>query len=312
MTDLEKLKLKNELFGYKKNNQILRDTKGLEQVEKTISVLPECTRVNLPEISLEEVKSGARTFYGRYFTLHEVATLSVNTLMENQAYITQSTTGAEIAEKMNALCTFKNPFDIPVDLIEGHSMIGETYKPVIICAAPGFKERFLGPFSQITLGNNLTTLSIATYIHEIAHVLTESHIGYTEDFYHKEIISIFLEKVAALELDPSGELLRLSERIRFRNLADLLNVYKNINTIIRLGLIDAVTLFTNSCYIESTLLATKLFDNYQKLRKPQQKEKLLEKIQQIFDGEITVEDLLASERITMAQAKDISLIKRHI
>lgn len=34
----------------------------------------------------------------------------------------------------------------------------------------------------------------------------------TNSILNKEVISIFLEKIAALELDPTGELLKISER----------------------------------------------------------------------------------------------------
>lgn len=309
---IETLILKNEILGYKKNNQIFSNGRGLEQVEKAISLLPENKRVNLPAISLEQVKTGAYEFYGRHFTIHNIATVSLKTVEENLSNLMHSKTGAEVAEKFNSLCIMRNPFEIPINLTAGHSMIGETLKPLIVCPAPDYREKLLIPFSHITLGDNLTPLSTATYIHEIAHVQTESHIGYTEDFYLKEVISIFLEKLAALELDSSGELLRISEKMRFRYLSELLSLYKNPNLAIKFGFINQEQLFNNSCYINSTLLATKLFDNYQKLRKPKDKDIFLRKIQQIFDGEITVEQLLSSENITIAQSKDINLIKRHI
>lgn len=304
--------LKNEILGYKKNNQVLRNTKGYEQVEKAIGVLPSIKRVDLPEISLDQVKTGAIEFYGRHFSIHQVATLSVKTLQENQRDLMFSSTGAEVAEKFNALCIMKSPFEIPVELVSGHSMVGETEKPLCVCPQPGFKEKILIPFARITLGDNLTQLSIATYIHEIAHVLTESHIGYAEDFYNKEVISIFLEKLAALELDPSGELLKISERMRFKFLSELLNLYKNADMIIKLKLETEENLCKTSCYVNSTLLATKLFDNYQKMRKQKDKDKLLQKIQKVFDGELTVEELLTQEDVTLTKSKDIGLIKRHI
>ena len=48
------------------------------------------------------------------------------------------------------------------------------------------------------------------------------------------------------------------------------------------------------------------------MRKPKDKDKLLQKIQKVFDGELTVEELLTQEDVTLAKSKDIGVIKRHI
>ena len=47
---------------------------------------------------------------------------------------------------------------------------------------------------------------------------------------NKEVISLFIEKLVALELDPTGELLRLSERNRFRYISELKSILSSIKT----------------------------------------------------------------------------------
>lgn len=306
---IEKFKL--DLLGYKKGLEPI-SVKGLNIIEPIISGLPNIERVNRPEIDLETLKTGAREFYGKYFTLHNIHHLSVEKANESIEYLTASRTGAEMAEKVISISSLVSPFDLPIILTEGHSMVGEVTKPIPICTEPSYKEKLIVPFSHITLGDNLTDLSIATYIHEIAHVLTESNIGYTEDYYLKEVISIFLEKLAALELDPTQELLKTSERIRFKYLSDIITLLKNKDFLLKNNMVTEDYLLKESTYVNATLLATKLFDNYLKLRKPKDKNKFLQKIQQIFDGNLTVEQLLQSEGITIQQAKDLNLIKRHI
>jgi hypothetical protein len=65
-------------------------------------------------------------------------------------------------------------------------------------------------------------------------------------------------------------------------------------------------------YIQSTLYATKLFDEYQKARKPKDKQRIIDGIQAVFDGRITVEEMLSGRGISYGQIKDTSLIRRHI
>ena len=72
-----------------------------------------------------------------------------------------------------------------------------------------------------------------------------------------------------------------------------------------------VVFLANSVYVNSTLLATCLFDKYQNGTLEEQKE-IISGIQQVFDGIITVEDLLTAQGITLEQSKDTELIKKHI
>ena len=93
--------------------------------------------------------------------------------------------------------------------------------------------------------------------------------------------------------------------MRFAYLYKMINSLKTPNT---LGLEQALA---NSVYVNSTLLATCLFDKYQNGTIEEQKE-IISSIQQVFDGKITVEDLLISQGITLEQSKDTELIKKHI
>lgn len=86
----------------------------------------------------------------------------------------------------------------------------------------------------------------------------------TNSILNKEVISIFLEKIAALELDPTGELLKISERRWFTDLLDTFRLLK-LNEFTHT--LSPEELLNNSIYIHSTLLAEKLFDLYLEERK---------------------------------------------
>jgi hypothetical protein len=55
--------------------------------------------------------------------------------------------------------------------------------------------------------------------------------------------------------------------------------------------LDDETRLTSSIYIQSTLLAEKLFDLYINERKQKKKDSYIYNIQDVFDGKITVEEL---------------------
>ncbi len=305
--------LKREILGYKGKYVPNMELKGYDQVISILSTLPQIGLVNRPAITIDDVITGSKQFYGKYFTVHNIAHVGIKTVEEKSKEFIHLQSGAELASKFNSLTTMINPFDLPITLIKGNSMFGQILKPLIVSSAPGYKENVVIPFAEISLGENLTDLSIATHVHEVAHTQTESIPGYAENYENKEVISIFLEKLAALELDSTGELLRMSERMRYRYLLDMINKVKYAPRYRQMGVtITEEDLINDSSYIKATLIATKLFDIYQNTRKQKERDRMLKGIQQIFDGQITVEQFLISYNITIAQARDINLIKRHI
>jgi hypothetical protein len=197
--------------------------------------------------------------------------------------------------------------NLDIKLVEGHSMVGRIIKPLII-----MQEDLSNPmrkmyFSRIEIGNQLNLLSVGTLAHEIAHAEQESNIGYATDYLDREIISIFLEKIAVLEIDPTGKTLKISEKIR---LVDLLNrfhkLHKNINKLLTLDIIE------NLLYIKSILYAEKLFDMYIREVKQGKRDKYFVDIQKIFDGKITVEEFIKTRDITLKNSLDLKVLRRHI
>lgn len=186
-------------------------------------------------------------------------------------------------------------------------MVAEIIKPLLICPQELESDNRKVYFSHINLGKQLTELSAGTLVHEIAHSQQEQNIGYAEDCLNKEIISIFLEKVVALEMDPTGELLRISELTRFN---DVLGHYYRLSS--NKGLLSEEIYIEDLMYIKSTFYAEKLFDMYLNERKQKNKDKYFYQIQDVFDGKITVEELIQSRNITPAKTQDLSLLKRHI
>lgn len=259
----------------------------------------------LDRISVEEIKSTAKKICDDFFNISTIDYINLDTLNANLSNIQSSTNAYELYEKIKGVLVSKSPFDLDVRLVDGHAMTGQIVKPLLITPNGLNEENRKVYFSEILLGNETNLLSIPTYVHEIAHAEQEKNIGYADDLLNREIISIFLEKVVADELDKSGKILRLAEQTRFLDLGYRYTLLYNPQ-------ISEDDKIDNFMYIKSILVAEKLFDMYKQERKQKNKDKYIDDINLVFDGKIKVEDIVAKRCINIRQCQDLQLIKRHL
>ena len=78
---------------------------------------------------------------------------------------------------------------------------------------------------------------------------------------------------------------------------------------VKLGYVNETDILEAFVILNFTLLATKLFDNNEKMDL-EGKQSLIFKIQQIFDGNLTVEELLESENVNIENSKNANLVRR--
>lgn len=318
IADLELLKAKLKFLGYKNGVEKLIINKSYEPLIKELQKLSNYKLPDMDEISLNDVKREARNFFEKYFNVHDIYYIDKSTISDKRFQVSDDMTESDVIKMVKGFYStaqIVSPFNLPVELIDGHSFIGELQKPIIIMQDEELNNEIIKsgnrviPFSLILLGNNLTKLSAATYIHEICHAEQESIPGYTDSFLNKEVISIFLEKLSALELDSTGRLLEASERMRFSHLLDVIRMIRLNELTNRFSCDDVLD---NYKYLYSTLIAQKLFDLYIQERKQRKRDKYIYEIQDIFDGKKQVEDMISNHDVTIQKAKDLSLIKRHI
>ena len=286
------------LLPKKLNNQYL-------QLFKNIMYLPPNRLQELTSITEEKLRFITQEFYKKYFKLHDIQILDNKNSYQNS--IADIANRSKTFEQVTGSIGTLSPFYLPIHYLHTDDpMTAITEKGII------YGDNLESPiiFEGISLCNNLSLLSIPLYTHEISHTQTESTPGYAEDYHNKEVISIFLEKVAALELDSTNHLLHLIEKMRYRSLQENIKALNSFHN----G--DPTISFTaateSSMYIESTLKAEKLFDIYQNARKPKEKVRILSAIQNIFDGQMTVEELLQKNQVTAAKGADLSLTRRHL
>ena len=272
--------------------------------------LKSCTFDNVEKLNLDEIKAVAKDILSKFFDITNIDYLSTQELQKLSGLDFICDDSSIVYNKINGLLVSKSPFDLDINIVPGHSMTGLISKPLVLAGTMDSDREILEfadnrkvYFSSIELGDELNKVSVGTYAHEIAHSQQERHIGYTKDFLNKEIISIFIEKLVADELDSTGRLLKLVEKGRF---IDFYNHYYKYQFKIQ----NDEEKVNDLLYMKSYLVANKLFDMYKNERKQKNRDKYIDDIQKVFDGKITVEDLIDSRHISISQCQDFMLLKR--
>lgn len=194
----------------------------------------------------------------------------------------------------------KHPFEVPVifdcnlDIEEGF------FRPLYI----GDKDKNMKlVFAEYILTEKLSELIPGIYTHEIVHSQLENVSG-VSNYLNYEVLSVFFDKLTALYLDKRGELLKKNEKLRFNTLRKSIHILLEDN-------ITLISKLIASMSVSSLLQAEHLFDKYM-YGTTNEKDDIMEQIQNIFDGKTKVEDLLDYTEITFNNSQDCELIKRHL
>lgn len=308
---MDKLNYKIIYGGYKGIALDGFSIKSLNVLRNTLVKLPIDSKViidyynALEDMSLDEVRSLTKKFCEDYLDIRDV--MMINRDGIDMAYIADSNSGEEFYGKVNALLKPISPFDLDIHLVEGILLVGKVHKPLII--SPDALDIDIRKiyYEYIELGKRLNLLSVPIYAHEIVHTEVDQNIGGVEDLLNREVLSIFLEKVAALKVDSTGKLLKLCERIRFN---DLVTYYRVL--MLPKEIVGMEKIIDGLMFMKSTLIAEKLFDMYMSERKEKNRDKYMDDINAIIDGKMTVEEMISKRRISIAQCQDYGLFLRHI
>ena len=111
---------------------------------------------------------------------------------------------------------------------------------------------------EIQLDGNCDDLTAPFYVHEMSHALINRHKGTIKNLLNDEVFSIFMEKIAAIDLDPGGYLLE------FINLYRILCTKNDVigKESFEFNEINFSQTIDNKTYLLSSLHATALFDLY--------------------------------------------------
>lgn len=255
------------------------------------------------------VKRNTREFFNaNNIILHNVPMLKK---VEVQSYLSSSqfSTKTDLQKVLQGLFDITNstsPLDLPNELIEGHSMIGRNVEFV---AFNNFGVVHDPIYCQIQLGKQLSSISSAALAHEISHTQLEDIRGVIKNHENAELLPIFIEKLYAYQIDNTHNIFRQQENWRIKHLYEGISANKNSKN---LPITTKENSFGELCgsygYIVSTFKAYKLFDIYLKSSVDIKRE-IIADINNIFNGEITLEEILSKYQINNTNMIDRKLIE---
>lgn len=255
----------------------------------------------LDYVRLDEAKELAKAFYDKHFKVYPVNFVDEKYLRSQEPYLKTLDEDA-MYDYVNSLLNEINPFDLELVPTGKSSFSGTTRGSTVVDTKT---NNYTNPkrkhiFHKIFVGGPYNKMTSSTLVHEVTHMEQLNKHGSTRDFLNYEMLPIFLEKVAAYELDPSGETLRLLESLRFRC------VLKDYKELVKTKSMLVSEKIEHLMYVKSTVQAIKLFDMY--IHDPDKKS-YFDEIQQVFDGTKQIEDIIKIRHLELPNCFDS--IKRH-
>ena len=253
---------------------------GKEIVEKHTDGI----NIKVPYTFEDELSSSVIAKFGQ--------TLDENNIDEIISYIKQN-------------IEYKNITDIPVFTNRSHPKNGSIAIENIYdnIEKPAYYEKMPIIIKAISLQGICDDFSKGIYVHEMYHALSKRNKGYTDNYLYDETLSIFMERVAALDISESLVTPAILQRIIQTKINVLDLTYNTFTEETGLNITEPQK------YILSFLLATNLFNIYMHSSNKGKKE-IDNEINKILIGKQKLEDVLNKYEITPEQGANI--VKRQI
>lgn len=244
-------------------------------------------------MSRKRLQENTKAFFAGYFSLHDVCILPISRALGFSGAIKAN---QDYKKAMEVYCMESSPFaiDLRMNYKDFHS-----YTEVESIYDEKNHHLTTPYFKSIVLAAPLANTSPCTYAHEIGHTQLDSRYGSITNYHNNEVISIFLEKLAAFSM--SMETFHDMERRRLWLLKQILKkdypVEGKENEIV--------------AYTISTLKAEQLFDIYIESGESE-RAIMLQMIQMVFDNQMIVEELLDHYSITFENSLDPVYMQRNL
>lgn len=221
-----------------------------------------------------------------YFTTRDDIASQVNTLFGQRIISEQYD---EVIDYINNQLELVRVTDIPVYLTDSKGgYVDMSYFRIINMLAEEDYRQLPRWVSKIVLSNHHNINTKCSYVHEMMHALASRHNGNIRNLLNDEVLSIFMEKVAAYDIDQSGNSLDLKNLDRILYLKYAM-ISKELHTFTGE---EVENILEYRKYIISSLHATALFNTYMKGNSKVKKE-IDEAIGRVLMGEDVLEDMLA-------------------
>lgn len=168
-----------------------------------------------------------------------------------------------------------NPLDLPIRFVNNRDLFYGQFMPIYS------KKNIM--FKEILLNQNFSKISSTILAHEITHTQVLNHYSIL-DYMNYELLSLFIDKLSSFYHNSHSDLFLINEYYRLKILKQALNLLRNYE-------LDKNQLKNVLMMIESILKTEHLFSNFIDGEK-NDRDTILNNIQNVFDGNIFIEDML--------------------
>ena len=275
------------LYNYYVNEELaniinfINNRDDLENIKNAIINAKKGFNFDITNLKLEKVKN----ILNEYFNIKKV--LYYPTTPSRFKFLRQKT-----YEKLTPM----SPFDIPITYIPCEE---KKLKCSVIRSIPMQK---LGNI-QVIQSINFTPSNImaTTYAHEITHTQYQS-----KEFIYDEILPIFVEELINSLTDNNKNMFYA----RINNLLECLKEI-NKNPFPPKDEIEEFNKLNTIKYIESTLIAYMLYHIYTNEPLSSTKARIIDDVQSVIDGTISIENLISKYELTDKNTKSLTLFKSY-
>ena len=215
-------------------------------------------------------------------------------------HIKNSTPEIKIVTDFNLHAKQTDIFSIPLNYTMQANRTGYTELGTLIPSDQSVVDLIKSTVSEINICGPSDYLTVITYEHELIHVLLRNYKGIIEDYYHEEVLPIFVEKLISFESDPTEELNKKTETFRIRGHQDDIRLITKNQDFLDEGAHK---------HLISGLLANCMFYRYYN-ETPLGRRYMLDEVQKVLNGEKTVEQLLQEQEITL-QTNEVVTATNH-
>ncbi len=299
----------NQIYGYTNKEFTIPLTPKLVDTAVLLAQTNYQVSNHLTSINPKLIIPSTKSFYENKFKLFTVpyaSDLMLKVGLENR----------EVSNLHELVCLYNesglliDPFKVPIMYVDKPFLYGTLSFQIPNLLADDFLKHIHLFVKWIELSKKTTPFSPVTYAHEIMHLELTRIKGSIGNYFHSELLSIFIELVYAYENNQDGILLRqvLINRLNYF-LFEFDNLFKYYYE--KEKGIDEYQAAISSKYLVSILMALNLFDLYTHSNNLLKKE-IINKIQQVLDGNKKLEDILNELDISYDNSLDCNIFKKQL
>ena len=254
----------SEIKPYVPSNDLIFTTAHI----RNLDVNRQINRIN--RMHIEDALADTKSFFDVFYQVHDVPYLKY---IINNRFL-------KLANRQNV-----NPFSLPVipKTVSDETFYGSLITELSNNQIP--QVAFLG----IELNSLVTEVTSCSYAHEITHAEVDSVNGAITSYYNSEVLSVFIELQIAELLAKAEKILRTEDSRRIYEIEVLARELKDYHQKRLVKSEDDALI--DSKYVVSDVRAYNLFAEYY-YGSNSTREYIKSRIQSIFDGNYTVEELL--------------------